>query len=252
MNYFAILILCLTFQQAEHAAQEPALTAEAVIQKYVAAKGGKSALRKIKNYVIKGRVISGNEVLGKFESYQAASRHLSIDHFPDGTSRRHGTDGTHAWRIDVKGKPTLLTGQEARDYIRHYKTVHESLEWFKQFDAILYAGRKNVQDTLTNHLIFVASDNRQINRYFSVESGLLIREEQVDGKGKSMQILISEIGEYALEKNGTFVSRRRLNHFGSQYSTEYKIESIDSNTLSDESVFAMPDSILKLITESTK
>jgi len=129
---------------------------------------------------------------------------------------------------------------------RHYETLHESLEWKNQYSAILYAGKKTVQNTLSHHLIFLASDNRQINRYFSVESGFLIREEQIYETDEHAQILISEIGDYVAEKNGTTVSRSRLNHFGTEYSVEYKIESVEANALDDHSIFAVPDSVLKL------
>jgi uncharacterized protein (DUF1330 family) len=243
MIFLATLIACIAIQQND---QESTPTAESVIEKFIVAKGGEPALRKIKNCTIKGTVLSKNEIVGEFETYQAAGRHLSIDRFPDGTTRRHGTDGTVAWQIDVSGKATILKDQEARDYIRHNATMHESLEWPKEFNAILYAGKKTVQDTASHHLVFVATDNKQINRYFSIENGLLIREEQIVGTGQNMQILVSEIGNYVREKSGTMVSRQRVNHFGSDYSIVFKIDSLESNTLSDDMKFAIPDSVAKL------
>ncbi len=246
MLFFATLFACFAIQDIGQDSKESSPTAESVIEKFIAAKGGESSLRKIKNVSIKGSVFSNDEKVGAFEIYQAANRHLSINRFPDGSSLRHGTDGKLAWEIDVKGKPTLLEGQRARDYIRHYETLHESLEWSKQFNAILYAGKKTVQDTASHHLIFVAPDNRQINRYFSIESGLLIREEQVEGAGEDTQILVSEIGDYVRDESGTTVSRRRLNHFGAAYSIEYRIESVESNTLKDDSLFKVPDTVTEL------
>lgn len=252
MIFLAILITCFAIHQNDEKAQESTPTAETVIERFIVAKGGESALRKIKNYTVKGKVLSKNEKVGEFEIYHAANRHLSIDRFPDGSTRRHGTDGKLAWEIGVDGKPIILEGQEARDYIRHYGTMHESLEWPKQFDAILCAGKKTVQDSAAYHLIFVASDHTQINRYFSIETGFLIREEHINEKGQDTQILVSEIGDYVREKNGTTVSRRRINHFGSEYSIEYKIESIETNTLTDDNVLSIPDSVAKLNRENAK
>ena len=143
MLFFATLFACFAIQDIGQDSKESSPTAESVIEKFIAAKGGESSLRKIKNVSIKGSVFSNDEKVGAFEIYQAANRHLSINRFPDGSSLRHGTDGKLAWEIDVKGKPTLLEGQRARDYIRHYETLHESLEWSKQFNVDPVCGQKN-------------------------------------------------------------------------------------------------------------
>ena len=248
MFFFAMLFTCLPFPQAD-GMQKTDPTAESVLEEFVSARGGEAAMRKTKNYTFKGKILSSNKVLREFEIYQAANRHLSINRFPDGTTSQSGTDGKLAWWIDKDGKPRLLQGQEARDFIRHNSTVNEALDWRKQFAAILYAGEKTVEGSQTHHLIFVAADNRQINRYFSVESGLLIREEQVIGSGQSIQILISEIGDYVREKDGVLSSRRRLNRFGSNYSIEYKVDSVETNTLTDDSIFDIPESVAKLVDE---
>lgn len=247
MIFLATLIAWITIQQNDNPTQAVNPTAKSVIEKFIAAKGGDSALRKTKDCTITGKVFSNNKIVGELETYHAANRYLSIHRFPDGTTRRHGTDGKLAWRIDVHGNPSLLKGQEARDFIRHNSTMHESLEWTKQFDTILYAGKKTVQDDVTHHLIFVAADKRQINRYFSVKTGLLIREEHVIGTGENIQMMVSEIGNYFRDINGIMVSRQRVNHFGSAYSIEFKIESIKSNTLADSTVFTIPDSVAELI-----
>ena len=250
MFFFAMLFACLPIQQTDGSEQAPDSAAKSVIEEFIIAKGGEAAIRKIKNTSVKGKVFSKNELIGEFESYQTADRHLSIERFPDGGERRSGTNGKIAWRIDVAGEPTLLTGQEAQDFIRHNKTLHGSLEWQNQFDVILYAGKKTIQSVETHHLIFVAPDNRQINRYFSVKSGLLTREEQVTGKGTNMLVQISEIGNYVREKNGVLGSRQRVNHLnhqGKKYSVEFKVESVETNTLTDDSIFAVPESVAKLV-----
>lgn len=241
----AFLLAFVTPLQDEPTAEHISPKAKTIIARYVQAKGGESLIRKIRDYTIKGEVVAGNETIATFETYQGANRHISIDRFPDGSSRRHGTDGKIAWRLDADGNPSILEGQDARDYMRHYESLHESLEWEKQFEAILYAGKKIVDGNPVHHLIFVANDNRQVNRYFSAESGLFVREEQVVTTKASTRILISEIRDYVREKNGTLVSRSRLNHFGADYSIEYRITSLDSNSLSDQT-FDVPKAVAEL------
>ena len=247
MLFFAMLFACLPHPQTDEDKQAHDPAAISVIEEFVAAKGGEAALRKTKNYSLKGKVLSHNKTIGEFEIYQAENRHLSIDRFPNGATRQKGTNGKIAWQVDVKGEPTLLKGQEARDFIRHNASLNEVLGWRNEFDAICYAGKKTVQDSQAHHLIFVASDKRQINRYFSVESGLLIREEQIVGTGKSMQILISEIRDYAREKDGVLRARQRINQYGANRTIEFKIESAETNTITDDSIFAVPESVAKLV-----
>ncbi|HBV63409.1 MAG TPA: hypothetical protein DEF45_10350 [Rhodopirellula sp.] len=248
-----IILLLAIFSplQKEPTLKKISPKAESVISRFIRAKGGESALKKIRDYAITGEVVAGERVVGTFEIFQAANRHLTIDHFPDGSSRRHGTDGKIAWNIGVDGKATILDGQESRDYMRHYETMHESLEWQQQFTAILYSGEKTISNENVNHLIFVANDNRQINRYFSTKTGLLVREEQITGTDKDTYCLISEIREYVRDDSGCFVSRSRLNHYGADYSIEYKIISVKSNSLSDET-FEVPSSVAEIRDEKSK
>ena len=252
MIFFAMLFACLPHPQTDENKQAHDPAAISVIEEFVAAKGGEAALQRTKNYSLKGKVLSNNKTIREFEIYQAENRHLSIYRFPDGATSQQGTNGKIAWQVDVKGEPTLLKGQEAQDFIRHNASLNESLGWQNEFDAICYAGKKTVQDSQAQHLIFVASDNRQINRYFSVESGLLIREEQIVGAGKSTQLLISEIGDYVRENNGVLTSRQRVNHFGANRTIEFKIESAEINAITDDSIFAVPESVAKLVDEDTE
>ncbi|HMP79472.1 MAG TPA: hypothetical protein PKD54_08480 [Pirellulaceae bacterium] len=102
------------------------------------------------------------------------------------------------------------------------------------------------QKTATHHLVFVAAEKQQIHRYFSVETGLLVREEQLMEAGKNTELVISEIADYERDSLGTVVARRRVNHLP-HGSFEFKIEALESNVLEDDSLFAIPDAVAKLV-----
>ncbi|MFK7767595.1 MAG: hypothetical protein AB8B55_10270 [Mariniblastus sp.] len=253
MIYLLTLFALFAFPQDNQKTTKPerkSPTAESIIAKHIDAIGGEETLGTIENYSMKGEVFSGKESVGTFEIFQATNRSLAIESFPDGTSRSHGTNGKIAWRIDTAGAPTILDGQKARDYIRHNKPLHQSLEWSNEFSAIVYVGEKSIDKTGVHHLIFVAADNSQINRYFLAESGLLVREEQIIEGDQKKQILISEIRNYVREENGKLVSRSRLNHFGSDYSIEYRITNLETNTISDDKIFDIPKSVVELQTQA--
>ena len=253
MRLFLILWIACALPQESVTSQEENRTAQSVIDQYIQAKGGQQTLAKIKNYIIKGEVILKGEVVSKFEIYQAPNLHLSIDRFPDGSKRTHGTDGKIAWQIDIKGQPKILTGQAARDYIRHYSTLHEALNWTKQFKTIEYVKETALGKVPVHHLVFHASDGRKIDRFFEVETGLFVREEQ-ETADENETFMVSEIKDYVKDKNGSMVSRRRINHFGTldqntlseKYMVEYKIRSTESNAIQDLKIFAIPFSVAKL------
>lgn len=224
----------------------PSKSAEAVIEDYITAKGGRAALERVENISIRGEVFVNGKSTGKFEIYQATGRHLTINRLADGSVQSHGTDGKVAWSISSDGSPFLLSGQEARDYIRHYESLHESLEWLKQSRAIKNVGVKTIGDTPVHHLVFLSEDNRQISRYFSVETGLFIREEAIAGEGDESEIIVSEIGNYTRDASGVLVSRRRVNYFGSNHTVEYVIDLAEPNSISDSSIFDIPPAVLKL------
>ena len=211
------LLACVAFAQ-DSVSPEPDVpnsrpTAESVIARFVEAKGGKEKLSSILNYSLSGVIEIINEgeqtEVGKFQIYQTDGQSLTRITLTDGSVVSHGTDGKIAWSISEHGTASVLKGQEASDFIRHHKTLHGSLAWPEQFETIRYVGDKTIDGNETRHLIFVDSDNRQINRYFSVETGLLIREEQFVGPNNSLQI--SEISDYQRCPKGTMVSRVKTN-----------------------------------------
>ncbi|MFT7630831.1 MAG: hypothetical protein ACI87E_001839 [Mariniblastus sp.] len=227
-------------------------TAQSVIADYVTAKGGRGCLEATKNCSLRGKVTSAGKALGSFESFHAADKHLSIETFPDGRERRHGTNGKIAWQIDLEGTPRILRGQEAKDYIRHYGTFNATLEWDKHFKAIQYIGESSVNATKVHHLSFVNSDDSRIDRYFSQASGFLIREKQSVVLGDITDMLVSDIGDYTQADDGSWVPRSRINQFGKRDKIEFNISSVESNRILDDSFFNIPKSVLRLQQSSNR
>ena len=249
------LLLSLAFVAPFQDEQEVARVspeAEAVIEKFVHAKGGEAVLRSIKNYVIRGDMLSNGQSMGSFEIFQAPGRHFAIHRFPDGSSFRHGTDGKIAGQLDNAGVPSILDGPQAAEYIRHHETLHESLEWKNQYDAILYAGGKKIDDEEVQHLIFITADHLSVNRYFSKATGLFIREEIVTAVDGKTEILVSKIQDYAEEENGSLVPRSRVNTLGSNAPLIYRITSVESNISSNDQRFQLPEPVSQLAEKLAK
>jgi len=249
LNMTLALLLLFTIPIAQEPAKVP--TAESVLARYVNAKGGKNRLLAITNYSLFGTIEIVNEdertEFGNFQIYQTDGQSVTRITLPDGTRMSHGTDGKIAWSISEHGTANIMKDQEALDFVRHHKTLHESLAWPDQFEAIKYAGKKTIDDVETNHLIFIASNNRQINRYFSVKSGLLIRDEQFVGPANSFQV--SNIADYHECPNGTMVSRTKTIS-GDRF---WGIKDVSSNIDGIKEHLQLPEAVTKcMAAESAK
>ena len=230
-------------------------TADSVIARFVEAKGGKEKLSSILSYSLSGVIEIVNEdereEIGEFQIYQTDGQSLTRITLPDSSVMSHGTDGKIAWSISEHGTASILKGQEAHDYIRHHKTLHGALAWPEQFETIKCVGDKTIDGNETRHLIFIESSNRQINRYFSVDTGLLIREEQFVGSNNSLQI--SEISDYQRCPKGTMVSRVKTNSGDRQGAAKMKwrIKNVSSNDDGIQKHLQLPEPITKLLIEKT-
>ena len=248
LNFAFALMLTFALPQAAEQEQETAqisAEAEAVLEKFIEAKGGRDALEKIENYHFTADLLVDGQKAAMVDVFQAVNRNLYIERLTDGSVRKSGTDGEIAWRVESDDEVQILTGQERRDFMRHNSTIHESLEWINQYESIFHVDKKTIQNQEVDHLIFVAADNRQINRYFSTASGLLIQEEQVVAWNGGSVIQISEISDYR-KVNDMVVSHRRINRFGSEFSSEFIMNEHETNTLED-SVFEIPDEVKKVL-----
>ena len=250
INTLLILFSLVVAQDKSRADNDP--TAKSVVSAHIKAIGGKELLLKTTNYSISGKFIlvgvEGERVpFGEFQIYQTNGRFKILNTLPDGTVMSAGTDGKIAWSIDEHGTAEILKGQVATDFIRDNSTVHESLSWEEPSFKISYAGRKDINGVQTNHLIFVAEDNRQINRYFSTESGLLLREERFVGGNNVFEI--TTFAKYEKCKMGILVSRRKIissDTFGKQ---EYQIDSVNPNIANIEKNLEFPELIKKLLVD---
>ena len=143
----------------------------------------------------------------------------------DGSTTTHGTDGKTAWYIDAEGMVYRLKGPQLTDYLRHYTTVHEALEWPKQFAKIDCVGRKQIHGKRAYQVEFTSRDGVTLTRFFAVDSGLFLREVQkVDKRGT---LVVSDISDYRRVKD-VLVPHKRIVTVGKQ-KTEYRIRRAENN-----------------------
>lgn len=213
-------------------------TGPEVVARYVEAKGGQQLLRKTTSYRLRVEIHIDGKKSADSEVLQAKNRHLTINTLADGSTTTHGTDGKTAWYIDPEGKVHQLKGSQLADYLRHYTTVHEALEWPKQFTKIECINRKQINGKEVYQVEFTPKDGRAITRYFSVDTGLFLREVQkIDKQGTEV---VSDIADYRRVK-GVLVPHKRTVSLGRQI-TEYRVRSAENNVTFSKGRFEAPKS----------
>lgn len=213
-------------------------TGAEVVARYIEAKGGQELLRKTRSYRLLVEIHIDGKKTADSEVLQAKNRHLTINTLADGSTTTHGTDGKTAWYIDPEGKVHYLKGPQLVDYLRHYTTVHEALEWPKQFTKIDCVSRKRIGGKEAFQVEFTPKHGHAITRYFSVDTGLFLREVQkTDKKGTEA---VSDIADYRRVK-GVLVPHTRTVRVGNQV-TEYRIRRAENNAMFGKNRFVPPQS----------
>ncbi len=207
-----------------------------VVARYVKAKGGEKLLQKTTSYRLLVEIHIDGKKFADSEILQAKNRHLTTNTLADGSTTTHGTDGKTAWYIDAEGMVYRLKGPQLTDYLRHYTTVHEALEWPKQFAKIDCVGRKQIHGKRAYQVEFTSRDGVTLTRFFAVDSGLFLREVQkVDKRGT---LVVSDISDYRRVK-GVLVPHKRIVTVGKQR-TEYRVRRAQNNIVFAKDRFVAP------------
>ncbi len=95
---------------------KPAITAEQVIEKSIAATGGREAMHKLTSSYAKGIMdFPAAEAHGIIERYsKAPNKQLTVTYLEGVGESRQGFDGRVAWSQDATGQVTELTGAASR------------------------------------------------------------------------------------------------------------------------------------------
>ena len=159
-------------------AQSPALpTVDQILDKYIAALGGRAALEKHTSRVSRGTLeIPDAGMTGSVEvSEKAPGKSLTVIDLPGVGLVREGSDGSVAWSEDPQSGVRDKGGNELADALRgsafnpelRLKTLYKTLE---------VVGKENV-DTRAAYVVLATPDAGSATRmYFDAETGLLLRQ----------------------------------------------------------------------------
>jgi len=185
------LAVCLPAQDAKPASPSGAAmpNVDAIIDRYIAAIGGRAAIEKITSRASLGKIevpsmnLSGTVMIHE----KAPDKTLQVVIF-SGNAFRQGFDGTHAWTDDPADGLRLLSGVELAEAKRDADFFHP-LHLHEIYSKLTFVGTEKVGDRDAYVLEGTAADESEPDRmYFDVQSALALRilspRHTPDGKAK--------------------------------------------------------------------
>jgi zinc protease len=151
-------------------------TVDQILDKYVRALGGKSAIEKLTSRVSKGTFdIPALGVIGSFEAYaKAPNKSASVVDIPSFGQIRQGFDGKVGWAGNPQQGLRELSGQELGTAMRSAE-FHQVLKFHQLYAKMTVKGAEKVGERDTYVIEADPGDGSLRRMYFDSLTGLLVR-----------------------------------------------------------------------------
>jgi len=168
----------LTAARAAVQAQTPAQpTVDQIIEKHIAALGGRAAMEKITSRVSKGTVeIADAGMSGTITvSEKAPNKSLAMFDIGGMGSVREGTDGVVAWSDNPQTGLVEKTGAELADALRG-GVFNSELKLNTLYKTIETAGKEMINGHEAYAIVATPAEGAVVKMYFDVASGLQVKQ----------------------------------------------------------------------------
>ncbi len=184
------------------AAQQAAPTAEQVIEKSIAAIGGREALGKLSSTYAKGTMdFPASEMHGTIERYsKAPNKQLTVTVLEGVGESRQGFDGQVAWSQDTSGAVTELTGP-ALDDLKRRAAFTALLDWRRHYPKAELAGKKILEGRETYMVRLTDTAGAVTTHWYDAGTYLLVRETRIHATQDGDMLITAEFSDYR-EING--------------------------------------------------
>ena len=153
-----------------------------VVERYIAAIGGRTNWSSLSSKITRGTIqLPEARTSGTIEIYEHSPNRLLMKAFVRGVgSYRTGFNGVEGWRREVNGSVTQLVGAELAR-IKHDAELTRETRILQNCKTLRYKRRERLNSGDAHVLTCIPSDETGLPRimYFDVESGLKVREDFV-------------------------------------------------------------------------
>lgn len=180
-NLLFIVFVGLFFVfSANHFAQSP----EKVLKNASKALGGEKALKFVRAYEKRGRIVRVKDnSTGSFEMQATEPNFYNVIYDFDGFETEAGFNGRSGWIRDSREGLKTLTGKASDDF--KAEVLYRNLLWIdykKRRAKITDGGKSIVNGTSTNVVLLTSSEGVPIKMFFDPATNYLVREEIPAGK----------------------------------------------------------------------
>ena len=219
-------------------------TARQIVDRYVAAVGGREAILATSSTHTTGVFeVPAAGLVGQVDVYAAKpNRMLVKSSFPQLGEVTSGFDGTTAWSIDPMQGPMVLEGkqlEERRSEADYYARLHEP----SKYQSMETVGLEEFEGKPAYRVRFVRTTGETIDEFFDPETGLLVGSTTTRETPMGAVTVTSVIGDYK-RFGGQLVPTRVVQKVNGQ-EIVVTISAIEYDTVAD-SVFALPEPIRAL------
>lgn len=191
--------LAIAQEAPKKAAEEPAMSAEAILDKYVEVTGGKEAYAKIKTRHSKVSMeIKGTPIKATVETIEKSPNlYFQKMTIPGMMEQSGGFDGKIAWSKDPMMGLRVLEGKELASRI-HDAQFNKEVRWRDVYESAKNMGRKTVNGKSVYEVVLTPKEGSPMTSHYDAETFLLLMNEKSEEspQGKvTVKIFLSDYKE---------------------------------------------------------
>jgi hypothetical protein len=239
-----VLALGATLATALRAA-DSAPSVDSILEKFVAASGGKAALEKVTSRVIKGSLeVIGTPAMTNWEMYaKAPNKQFSQAELSGMGTFTDGFDGAVAWSKNPFDGLRVKEGEELAK-VKRDADFHRELKLKTLYPGLAFKGTEKV-DGEDAHVLESKPSGSSTERFsFSVKSGLLVRQESefAGPQGKISADIRLEDYRATDGVKYPYALKVKMNAGGQEFEFSLKIKELRHNVTIEDAKFAKPAS----------
>jgi len=194
----AFLVLLGAAALASAQAPKPAvLTAEQILEKSIAATGGRKAIEAVTSTVAKGEVeILPDHAHALIEYYaKAPAKRLIVTTFEGLGQIRQGCDGAAAWTQDPDRGVRELAGAEKDAALREC-LFHAAIKWRELYPKVELAGKEKVGEREAYKILMHPASGSPEIRYIDTGTFLILRQVSPRESSKRSFEIRADMSDY--------------------------------------------------------
>ena len=242
-----LLAACLAAAAGSAAAQAP-MTADQLIAKHVAARGGLDKLRAIKSLKFEGDMLvdfGGGSVKLVIDETIARGGKMRQNATIQGLTIVQAYDGSQGWQIQpFQGRKDAeaLSPDDSKDLAEQADIDSALVDYQAKGSRVEYLGTEDMDGTAAYKLRLTEKSGDQITYFIDTDSLMVIRTSTKRSLHGHDQIGINDLGDYELVDGVYFPFQLEAYQPGSPQKTTITFNKAEANVSADDALFAMPKS----------